>query len=116
MKFTFLLISLIFFALGILGILGLVPKFIFPSEDLSLTAMLLIAAILGMTYSFINPLLMAYERAIIILLVCIILISNLYPFLSSIITIKLNMTVLVRSLIAIIRGVVGMLYSIFAPG
>ena len=111
----FFVISLALFVLGILGLINRVPRFFFPDPATAFTFLLVIVALLGMVYAFINPLLIFYEKGIIVFLMIAILLVAVFPFVSSILTIKLNITTSVRAIIAIIVGIIGLTYSVFAP-
>lgn len=116
MKFVFLVISILLLAIGILGITNLTPTLFFPNAEFSFTFLLLFLVVLGLVYGFANPLLMVYERFIIIILMAVILLTAIHPLVSSVLTIKLNITNFTRALVTIIVSVIGGIYSIFAPG
>ena len=115
MKFMFFVISFALFVVGILGLINKVPKFMFPNEQFSFMFLLLSVALLGIIYSTINPLLIFYEKGIIFFLMGIVILVALLPYVSTILTIKLNISTSVRAVIAIIVSAIGLLYSVFAP-
>ena len=115
MKTVFLMISILIFAVGILGITNHVPPLFLGNSETGYTFLLATLVVLGVIYAFINPLLIFYEKMIVIALLCVVLYAALEPGLSSLLTIKLNMTLVTRSITVLIASTLGMVYSIFAP-